>query len=282
MTPMARYHRPRGLHEALALLGNGACTVIAGGTDHYPARAELSPPEDVLDISAISALRRIETISEHFRIGAGLTWSDLIRADLPTCFDGLKLAAREIGGRQIQNAGTIVGNICNASPAADGMPNLLALEAEVELAARDRWRRVPIGDFVTGNRRTLRLPGELVTGILVPRRFARSRSSFLKLGARRYLVISIVMVAAVLEVQAGKVAMARIAVGSCSEVARRLPELEEALVGLPADEKLAGAVRAEQLAGLKPIDDVRATAAYRREAALVLVRRAIAAVQSAA
>jgi CO/xanthine dehydrogenase FAD-binding subunit len=282
MTEMTSYYRPHALHEALTVLGNGECTVLAGGTDYYPARVEQSLPGDVLDITAISALRRIETTAEHFRIGAGVTWSDLIRADLPACFDGLKLAASEIGGVQIQNAGTIAGNICNASPAADGMPNLLALEAEVELARKDRLRRVPIGDFVTGNRRTQRQPKELVTAILVPRRFAQSRSSFLKLGARRYLVISIVMVAAVIESRHGKVSLARIAVGSCSEVARRLPELEAALIGLPADERMASAVAPGHLASLTPIDDVRASAAYRREAALVLVRRALAALRSAA
>jgi CO/xanthine dehydrogenase FAD-binding subunit len=278
---MGSYYRPRELHEALSVLGSRACTVIAGGTDYYPARVERSVPADVLDITAISALRRIATTAEHFRIGAGVTWSDLIRADLPACFDGLKLAAREIGGVQIQNAGTIAGNICNASPAADGTPNLLALEAEVELATTDRLRCVPIGDFVTGNRRTQRQPQELVTGILVPRRFAHSRSSFLKLGARRYLVISIVMVAGVLESRDGKVTQARIAVGSCSEVARRLPGLEEALVGLPADETLVSAVLPRHLGPLTPIDDVRASAAYRRGAALVLVRRALAALRSA-
>jgi CO/xanthine dehydrogenase FAD-binding subunit len=279
MPAMASYHRPRELHEALAVLGNGGCTVLAGGTDYYPARVELSMPGDVLDISAISALRRIKVTAEHFRIGAGVTWSDLIRADLPACFDGLKLAAREIGGVQIQNAGTIAGNICNASPAADGMPNLLALEAVVELTSKDRLRHVPIGEFVTGNRRTQCQPQELVTGILVPRRFAGARSSFVKLGARRYLVISIVMVAAVVESRQGKVAQARIAVGSCSEVACRLTELEAALVGLPTDETMVKAATARHLAPLTPIDDVRASAAYRREAALVLVQRALSALQ---
>jgi len=279
MPAMASYYRPRELHEALAVLGNGGCTVLAGGTDYYPARVEHSMPGDVLDISAISALRRIEVTAEHFRIGAGVTWSDLIRADLPACFDGLKLAGREIGGVQIQNAGTIAGNICNASPAADGMPNLLALEAVVELTSKDRLRHVPIGEFVTGNRRTQCQPQELMTGILVPRRFAGARSSFMKLGARRYLVISIVMVAAVVESRQGKVARARIAVGSCSEVACRLTELEAALVGLPTDQTMVKAATPRHLAPLTPIDDVRASAAYRREAALVLVQRALSALQ---
>src|SRR6478609_11458087 len=100
---MPSYHRPRELGDALAVLREGAITVIAGGTDYFPARVERPADEDLLDITGIAALRRIETTPSHFRIGAGVTWTDLIRAELPPCFDGLKLAAREIGGVQIQN-----------------------------------------------------------------------------------------------------------------------------------------------------------------------------------
>lgn len=272
---MASYHRPRELGDALAVLREGAITVIAGGTDYYPARVERPANEDLLDITAISALRRIDITPTHFRIGAGVTWTDLIRADLPPCFDGLKLAAREIGGVQIQNAGTLAGNVCNASPAADSMPNLLALDTEVELASTQGQRRLNLGEFVTGNRKTLRRPDELVTALLIPRGLEASRSSFVKLGARRYLVISIVMLAAVMEKQEGKVAAARIAVGACSEVARRLPALERALLGRPWDRTLAAVIEPSHLAGLSPIDDVRAGAAYRRDAAQVLLRRAL-------
>jgi len=272
---MASYHRPRELSEALEVLRQGNVMVIAGGTDYYPARVERPANDDLLDITGIVGLRRIETTPEHFRIGAGVTWTDLIRADLPPCFDGLKLAAREIGGVQIQNTGTIAGNVCNASPAADSTPNLLALDTEVELASAEGKRLLPLAEFVTGNRQTRRAPGEMVTALLIPRQLEAARSSFLKLGARRYLVISIVMVAAVLEAQAGKVAAARIAVGACSAVARRLPALEQALLGRPWDKSLAAVVEPAQLAVLSPIDDVRAGAGYRRDAALVLLRRAL-------
>ena len=279
---MASYYRPCELGDALAVLRDGAITVIAGGTDYYPARVERPANEDLLDITAISALRRIDITPTHFCIGAGVTWTDLIRADLPPCFDGLKLAAREIGGVQIQNAGTLAGNVCNASPAADSMPNLLALDTEVELASAQGQRRLKLGEFVTGNRKTLRRPDELVTALLIPRRLEASRSSFVKLGARRYLVISIVMLAAVMEKQEGKVAAARIAVGACSEVARRLPALERALLGRPWDRTLAAVIEPSHLAGLSPIDDVRAGAAYRRDAAQVLLRRALEAMGEAA
>ncbi len=273
---MPRYLRPGELDDALAALSGAPLTVVAGGTDHYPARVGKPLDEDVLDITAIDALQGISDRGDGYRLGALVTWTELLETPLPACFDGLKRAAREVGGVQVQNAGTIVGNVCNASPAADSMPNLLALDAAVEIASAAGSRTLPVADFVTGNRATARAPSELVTAIIVPKPAEEARSVFLKLGARRYLVISIVMVGAVLEPTAeGTVGRARIAVGSCSTVARRLPALEDSLVGLPTEPDLAGAVRPDHLAPLSPIDDVRGTAAYRMESALTLVRRAL-------
>jgi CO/xanthine dehydrogenase FAD-binding subunit len=272
---MAAYLRPGNLGEALTALSRGRLSVIAGGTDFYPARVETTVEEDVLDISGLGELRRIRAMPRYVRIGAGVTWSDLMRADLPQSFDGLKLAAREIGGIQIQNAGTIVGNLCNASPAADGTPNLLALDAEVELSSLAGERRIPVSDFVTGSRKTARRSDELVTGLLIPNLAPDACSDFLKLGSRKYLVISIVMVAVVLEPVDGRVESARIAVGACSEIAQRLPSLEAAVRGRPLYEELGKAVSAESLSVLSPIDDLRGSASYRRKAALVLLRRSL-------
>ncbi|HEY2890401.1 MAG TPA: FAD binding domain-containing protein [Dongiaceae bacterium] len=272
---MGAYLRPDRLADALTALSRGPLAVIAGGTDFYPARVERIEDEDVLDISGLGELRRIKAMPRYLRIGAGVTWSDLLRAELPHCFDGLKLAAREIGGIQIQNAGTIAGNVCNASPAADSLPSLLALDAEVELASLDGQRRLPIAEFVTGNRRTLRRPDELVTALLIPNLGGDTRSDFMKLGSRKYLVISIVMVAAILELAGKRIERARIAVGACSEIARRLPALETALAGQPLDGALGQTVKPEHIAGLSPIDDLRASVAYRRKAALVLLRRSL-------
>jgi CO/xanthine dehydrogenase FAD-binding subunit len=269
---MGDYLRPTRLEEALEALAR-PWVVLAGGTDFYPARVGRAIDEPVLDITAIAALRGISAGPQGWRLGATTTWSELIQADLPPLFDGLKQAAREVGGRQIQNAGTLAGNLCNASPAADGVPPLLALGAEVELADRHSTRRLPLAGFVTGNRRTARRPGELVVAIHVPRPARPARSAFLKLGARRYLVISIAMAAATLEIEAGRVVAARIAVGACSAVAQRLPALEAALLGASLDEDLAGCVEPSHLAPLSPIDDVRASAAYRADASLTLLRR---------
>jgi CO/xanthine dehydrogenase FAD-binding subunit len=191
-------------------------------------------------------------------------------------FDGLKQAAREVGGRQIQNAGTLAGNLCNASPAADGVPPLLALDAEIELAGASGARRLPLASFITGNRRTALAPGELMVAIHIAKPEHEARSAFVKLGARRYLVISIAMAAATLEIDGGRIAAARIAVGACSAVAQRLPRLEAALLGAPVDQRLGNLVDEAQLAPLTPIDDVRGSAAYRRDAVVTLLRRLLA------
>jgi CO/xanthine dehydrogenase FAD-binding subunit len=243
----------------------------------YPANVGRPIVDDVLDVTGLPSLREISVADGVVRIPALATWTDVVRARLPSAFDGLKAAARSIGGVQIQNRGTLTGNLCNASPAADGLPNLMALDARVELASAGGRRDVAVGEFVVGNRRTARRPDELVTAILVPMPTATARSAFLKLGSRAYLVISIVSVAAVVDVGAdGRVASARIVVGACSEVPMRLAAAEARLVGEVASASLAEALEPGDVAGLSPIDDVRGSAAYRRDVALTLVRRAVA------
>lgn len=274
---MGSYLRPASLDDALAALEVMPRTLLAGGTDIYPARVGRPVDDDILDVTGLPDLREITVEDGVCRIPALATWTDLLRRDLPRRFDGLKVAARAVGGVQIQNRGTICGNVCNASPAADGLPNLMALDARVELASAAGRREVPVGEFVVGNRRTVRLGDELVTALLVPLSEVEARSAFLKLGSRAYLVISIAMVAAVAEFGAdGRITAARIVVGACSEVPQRLWAVEARLIGRPRSDDLGREIEAADLAPLTPIDDVRATAAYRRDAALVLVRRAIA------
>jgi CO/xanthine dehydrogenase FAD-binding subunit len=270
------YLRPRALDDALDALSETPLAILAGGTDFYPARVGQPLDDDVLDITAIEALRGITQDDRGWRIGALATWTDLIRSDVPPIFDGLKAAAREVGGVQIQNAGTIAGNICNASPAADGVPCLMALDASVELAHAGGTRTVPLTDFITGNRRTARAAAELVTAIVVPETRAGAQSLFLKLGARRYLVISIVMAAFVIEPAGEAVGRARIAVGACAPVARRLTALEAELAGRPLGAGLGDLVDPKHIeAALAPIDDVRGSAGYRTDAALTLVKRGL-------
>jgi len=270
------YAKPTSLTDALALLGDGAWRVLAGGTDFYPALGSKPLRQDVLDINGLHELRGISVTNTHIIVGARTSWTDILKADLPPGFDALKQAAREVGSVQIQNCGTVAGNLCNASPAADGVPPLLALDAEVELRSATGRRLLPLSRFVLGNRRTALEIGEMLTSIHVPIGSATGASAFIKLGARKYLVISIAMVAARLVPDAeGKITSAAVAVGSCSAVAQRLKNLEAALVGLPLGPALAEAAMAASLDELSPIDDVRGSADYRREAAREIVARTL-------
>jgi len=269
------YARPADFSEALRLLTEPDARVLAGGTDIFPAAGERLLGGRHVDVAALEALRGISVEGDWIRIGAAVTWSDLAKAELSPAFDALCAAAREIGGVQIQNRGTLGGNLCNASPAADGVPPLLVLDAEVELVSTRGRRRAHLGEFITGNRRTTLRVGEMMTAVLVRQPAPTARSTFLKLGARRYLVISIVMVAVLLDVIDGHVRNARVAAGACSAAAKRLPDVERRLIGAAAHTGLGDLIEGEHLAALSPIDDLRGTADYRRDAALTLVRRAI-------
>ncbi|WP_259400418.1 xanthine dehydrogenase family protein subunit M [Roseovarius sp. SCSIO 43702] len=269
------YLRPKTLDEALRHLGETGARVAAGCTDLFPAapdRRTLEGP--LLDVTAIDGMKGIAREGETWRIGGATTWREIIAAPLPPGFTMLKEAAREVGSTQIQAAGTIAGNLCNASPAADGVPCLMALDASVRLQSLRGERVLSLAEFLTGPRRTALQSGELLVSVDVPAKGIEGRSRFLKLGARRYLVISIAMVAARLVIEEGRIARAALAVGACSAVARRLPEVEAALAGHPVDRPPgidAGAVAR----ALAPIDDIRADAAYRNEAAAELLRRAV-------
>jgi CO/xanthine dehydrogenase FAD-binding subunit len=270
------YTQPRTLREAVAALAGAEALLLAGGTDIFPAHVGKPLAGNIVDLSKLAELRGISAEEDHYRIGGATSWTDVLKADLPPAFDCLKLAAREVGSIQIQNRGTIAGNLCNASPAADGIPPLLALDAEVELTSVKHVRRMPLAAFITGYRKTELARGEILSAVLVPKTFGDARSSFLKLGARRYLVISIVMVAAVVRRgEDGRIADARIAVGAASAVAQRLAELEQDLRDLPPDARPSSIVAKRHLSPLAPIDDVRATAAYRSDAALRLIGEAL-------
>ena len=295
---MATYLRPKTLLEALTILAHAAVshaalsapsgpvdrlTIVAGATDFFPVvttrQAWCQPaPENILDISGIKELFGVTSS----RIGAMVTWTDVINAPLPFAFDALKQASRQVGGVQIQNRGTLAGNLCNASPAADGVPPLLALDAVVEIARFDlqtkriERRSVALDHFILGNRKTALAPDEMVVAVHIAHHSAAERSYFSKLGARSYLVISIASVAANIAVDSnGVITTARIAVGACSATPQRLTALEQRLVGVKKTTAI-GVVTKEMLSSLAPIDDVRATAAYRLQAAHILVQRVLA------
>ncbi len=274
---MSLYRCPENLEDAYALLSDDSWKILSGGTDFYPTLGQKHVNFNVLDVSRISSMRAIKKDDEgNWHIGALAAWTDIIRHDLPPAFDSLKLSAREVGSVQIQNRATVVGNICNASPAADGVPPLLTLDAMVKIGSLNGERELSLQDFILGNRKINLQPNELVVGLKIPAPSAKGQSTFLKLGARKYLVISISMVAAKIVTDAsGVIEDAAVSVGSCSLVATRLPDLEKVLIGRNIKDQLQNCIADEYLSVLSPIDDVRATKAYRMDASKELVARAL-------
>lgn len=271
---MTAYACPADLQTALALAADGSRQVLAGGTDIYPALLGQRLLGPVLDISRLPGLRQV-SLSNGLRIGAATTWADLAETALPPALHGLQQAARQVGARQVQNAGTIGGNLCNASPAADGVPPLLTLDAQVELASLRGVRSLALSEFLLGPRKTARASDEVMTAIVIPQTALAGSACFMKLGARSHLVISIAMVAVRLVTDGKTLTDIAISVGACSPVARRLTRVEQALLGVALADAAGAITAADVAAALAPIDDVRATAGYRLKAAVELVRRAV-------
>src|SRR6202158_6419541 len=162
----------------MALLAAGEAQILSGGTDFYPALGDRVVRGAVVDVSGLGELRGMSSEAGYFRIGGLTTWTEIIRTPLPRGVDALKSAAREVGGVQIQNRGTVAGNLCNASPAADGVPPLLALDALVELASAGGFRRMPLGEFLAGNRKTQRRTDEILAAVRIPLRLENAASAF--------------------------------------------------------------------------------------------------------
>jgi len=268
------YLIPTKLEAALKSLAQQQDKLVAGGTDVYPSMKQGHTPKSLLDVTRIKELMNITVTDTGFRIGAAVTWTEIVKAKLPATFDGLKHAAKEVGSLQIQNAGTIAGNLCNASPAADGVPPLLTLDARVEVASAARGARIlPLQDFILGVRKTALGSDEIVTAIHIPTPPDGAGSAFEKLGNRKYLVISIAMTAALIKCDLrGLISEARVAIGACSPVALRLTQLEADLIGAKPSEV---EILPSHLSQLSPIDDVRGSGGYRLDIVQEQCRRAI-------
>ena len=255
---------PRSVTEALRLLRERAPVLpMAGCTDLYVS-ANLGTLADqrFLSLWHLSALRRIELRNGVLSIGALATYTDIIRSPLAARRVPMLVAAsREIGGIQIQNRGTIGGNVVNASPAGDTLPVLAASEATLVLRSLDGPRRVPFELFYTGYRKTVMRPDELLVAVEIPP--IDGRQWFRKVGTRAAQAISKVVMAAV------RAPRPRIALGSVAPTVVRVPKTEQALAaGRPIEEAQA-LLQAE----IAPIDDLRSTSAYRRRVAANLLAR---------
>ena len=273
------YQRPDSLRAALAHLADGDCVIAAGCTDLFPATERKILPGPILDISAVAELRGISREAGGLRIGATTTWAQIASADLPPACLALQQAAKQVGAHQIQNRASLAGNLCNASPAADGVPALLVLDAEVELTSMQGVRRMALSEFITGPRQPALPSDELLSAIYLPDSALLGRSDFQKLGARAYLVISIAMSAVRLVLRDGVISEVAISIGACGPVATRLSDLEAALIGQVPSADLITAVLVTP--ALAPIEDVRGDVAYRLEAGVEILRRSFMALERA-
>lgn len=274
------YERPASLSEAISLLsGSDGSYALSGGTDLAVAmRHGGTRPDLIVDIKAIAELKSsIEVSDGNFTIAANTVMTDLendeiVRSRLP----GLVEAAEVVGSVQIRNRATLSGNLCNASPAADTPPVLMALRAELLSQGPSGSRTISMDDFFVEYRTTALEPGELVTAIRIPAPPEKSSSSFLKLGVRRAMEISVVCVGASIEIgESGEITSAGIGLGSVAPTTFRPAEAEAVLVGQAPTQELFA--RAGEAAGdqCSPIDDLRASAEYRKAMVPVLVRRAL-------
>ena len=271
---------PRDLASAYAVLARGSAEApvrpIAGGTDlMVTLTGELAPPPaSVVDLWAIGALRGIAIDGDALSLGALTTYTDIRRSAL--CREhvpALVEAAATIGAAQIQNRGTLGGNIANASPAGDTLPVLLASDAVVVVGSERGERQVPAAEFWTGYRQTVLAHDELILRIRLP--IAADRETrFRKIGTRRAQAISKVVMAVAWRGD-GTWRDVRVALGSVAATPIRATETEGALDGRQPTPETADRA-AETLAGeLAPIDDVRSTAEYRRLVAARVLHRII-------
>lgn len=260
---------PRTLPDALALLREAGADVriLAGGTDLMVELHAGGPrPPRVIDVRGLNELRGISAEDGGLRVGALSTCAELERASVVRGrADLLAWAAAEVGAPQIRNRATLGGNLGTASPAADLVPALLALEARIRLASVEGRRELAAGDFLTGYRDTARRSDELIESVWIPPRPAGERRAFRKVGTRRSQSIAKVVVALALTLEEGRISRVRAAAGSVAERTVLLPSLERELCGrAPEPELLLRASRAAAREDCSPIDDVRSTAVYRR------------------
>jgi CO/xanthine dehydrogenase FAD-binding subunit len=272
-------HSPDRLDDALAALaGDPATTVLAGGTDlmvdvNYGRRR----PETVLSLRRVDELRRWRVEGREVVLGATTTYTTMLGAELAGLLPALAQAARTVGGPQIRNTGTVGGNLATASPAGDTLPVLVAHDATVELASVDGRRIVPVDELIVGPKRTGLAPGELIVAVRVPVR--EGPAEFLKIGVRNAMVIAVASCALVVDRPARAL---RCVLGAVGPVPIRDPDTEAWVadeIDWGGNDSLPDGFAAEfgrrLAAASRPIDDHRATAAYRRHAVGVLARRAL-------
>ena len=274
-----QYEAPDTLDTAVALLAgaSGEARVLAGGTDLLvQLRAEMIEPGLVVDVKRIPELRRIAAEDGGFRIGAAVTGAELgEHGQVKAAWPGVVEAAELIGSTQIQGRATMGGNLCNASPAADCVPALVAAGATVSIAGPGGRREAPVDDIATGPGRTSLAKGEIVVAFFLPARPVRAGDAYLRFIPRTEMDIAVVGAGVSLTLDgSGTCNHARVAVGAVAERVLLVPEAAKALVGTPVDDAALARLAQAASAACRPIDDKRGTKEFRIKVAGVLALRA--------
>ncbi len=274
-----RYEAPETLDAAIGLLAGepGVARPLAGGTDLLvQLRSDLIEPDLIVDVKRIPELRRIDAEDGGFRVGAAVSGAELGEHEaLGAAWPGVVEAAELIGSTQIQGRASLGGNLCNASPAADSVPAMIAAGAVARIVGPDGAREIPVEEVVTGPGRTSLAQGEIVVSFLLPARQPRSGDAYLRFIPRTEMDIAVVGAGVNLTLDAdGRCGAARVALGAVAERPLLVPEAAEALVGTALDEPALAAAAAAAAAACRPIDDKRGTKDYRIKVAGVLTRRA--------
>jgi len=274
-----RYEAPNSLDAAVSLLAEsgGTSRVLAGGTDLLiQMRGEFIAPDLIVDIKKIDEVRSIAAEDGGFRIGAAVTGAELgEHAELKAAWPGVVEAAELIGSTQVQGRATMGGNLCNASPAADSVPALIAARAVADVVGPNGRRTVPVEEIPAGPGETTLAPDEIVASFFLPARPPRSGDAYLRMIPRTEMDIAIVGVGINLTMDdGGTCTEARVILGAVAERALLVPEAAAALIGTAVDDAALENLAAAASAACRPIDDKRGTKEYRIKVAGVLARRA--------
>jgi carbon-monoxide dehydrogenase medium subunit len=273
------YFAPRSLDEATALLRDADARVLAGGTDLIvQMRTGRVRPARVVDVKRIPELRALSVGPQEIVVGAAVPAVEIREnAELRRILPGVVEAIALIGSWQIQGRATAGGNLCNASPAADSVPALIAAGARATIAGPGGTRSLPVESFVEAPGKSALRPGEMLVDLRIPRPAGRSADAYLRLIPRSEMDIAVVGAGVALALDAGgRCSAARVALGAVAPTPLLVGEAARALVGSALDEAALARAGAAASAACLPIDDKRGTAEYRRKVAGVLVRRAAA------
>lgn len=274
-----RYEAPTTINEAVKLLAGkaGVARVLAGGTDLLvQMRTDRIEPDLVVDVKRIAGMRAVAATAKGFRIGAAVSGAELgEHKALRKAWPGVVEAANLIGSKQIQSRATLAGNLCNASPAADSVPALVAAGATAVIAGTKGKRTVPVETIAIAPGKTSLKKGEIVEAILLPKRKPRSGDAYLRFIPRSEMDIAVVGVGVNLTLDTkGVCTAARVALGAVAERVLLVPEAAAALVGSKLDGAALDRLAAAASAACRPIDDKRGTKEFRIKVAGVLARRA--------